>query len=73
MLNLPTPSPPRIVTAAENSPMSNISNQYSFEVIFTALAVNITFSRRGRSAKSYFLCVVYRVLARYSILFGVHV
>ena len=34
--------------------------------------VNITFSRGGRSAKSYFSCVVYHVLARYSILFGVH-
>ena len=27
--------------------------------------LNITFSRRGRPAKSYFSCVVYRVLARY--------
>ena len=35
--------------------------------------VNITFSRRGRSAKSYFSSVVYHILARYSILFGVHV
>ena len=33
--------------------------------------VNITFSRRGHSAKSHFSFVVYPVLARYSILFGV--
>ena len=26
-------------------------------------------SRRGRSAQSYFLCVVYEVLARYFVLF----
>ena len=37
------------------------------------LPVNITFSRRGCSAQSCFSCVAFRVLARYSVLFGVHV
>ena len=43
-----------------------------FKLYSPRYPVNITFSRRGRSAKSYFSCVVYHVLARYSILFGVH-
>ena len=35
--------------------------------------VNITFSRHSCSAKSYFSCVVYYILAHHSTLFGVHV
>ena len=47
--------------------------QYNFEVIFTALPGEYNISRRGRSAKSHFSGVVYHVLARYSILFDVHI
>ena len=56
--------------------MNNGEEIFLISIIFKLYSprypVNITFSRRGRSAKSYFSCVVYHVLARYSILFGVH-
>ena len=44
-----------------------------FKLYSPRYPVNITFSRRGRSAKSYFSCVVFHVLDCYSVLFGVHI